>query len=454
MPVRHLDLLLLEKFAAARLRPEEMIQAGRHLSSCFVCRTRLRRGIQNGEQLLKRLRLDDQQAPSTAEYEDLFERLSVSTAQRVLRIQHEKSHVPELLAEFAGLAPADQPVFTHEDSRFHTAAFVDALLENARNLWAVDQSRSEWFAELGLGIAERLDQDLYGNGLISDLKARSWAFVANARRIHADFRGAEEAFRAAEELLREGSGDPLEWARLLDLKASLRRAQRRFEEALGLLDEVAGIYRKTHERHLEGRTLISKALIYEYAEQPELALPLLFDALEKIDRQKEPRLLFNILQNLTLTLVALGDLEHAGALLPQARQAAIDLGTADDLIRTLWVEGLLDLGLLQFAAAEAKLQAVRSHYAEVGIGYNAALASLDLAKVYLQQGRTAETKRLAAEMHPIFASLEVQREAIAALLVFQHAAEQETASLRLVEEVIRSVRRIQAGPLQRPERPT
>ncbi len=454
MPVRHLDVLLLEKFAAARLRPDEMIRAGRHLSSCSVCRGRLRRGVKNGEQLLRRLHLNDQQGSTAEEYEDLFDRLSDETNRKVQRLQNEKSDAPRLLRIFLAHSATEQEAIAQNDGVFQTAAFIEGILDRARNTWGDDQFRSEWFSNLALGVADRLDVEVYGSGLISDLKARAWGFVANARRIHSDFRGAEAAFRAAEDMLVDGSGDPLEWARLLDLKASLRRAQRRFEEALHLLDEVVGIYRKINEHHLEGRALISKALIFNHASEPEKAVPLLFEALEKIDRSKEHRLLFNILQNLSLSLVTLGQYDQAAVLLPQARQAAVELGTADDMTRTLWVEGLLDLGMHRFSDAEGKLQKVRDRYVEIGIGYNAALVSLDLAKVYLQQGRNDETKRVAAEMHPIFVAQDVQREAIAALLVFQQAAEQESASLQLVEQVIRSVRRAQAGPQPRPERPT
>lgn len=454
MPVRHLELWVLENFAAARLPHEEMIRAGRHLSSCSACRARMRREVRKGAKILERLHLADQAVSTPAEYEELFEHLSARTFDRVQRIQNEKVCVPQLLEELHGHPASEQSLIVQREARFHNAALVEALLEDARRTWSDEPFRSESFASLALGLADRLDRRVYGKGLVNDLMARAWGFVANARRIHSDLRGAEEAFRAAEELLGDGSGDPLEWARLLDLKASLRRAQRRFEEALQLLDEVIAICRKTRERHLEGRALISKALIYDYASEPEQAVPLLSDALEKIDRQQEPKLLFSILQNLTLSLVALGEYERASAMLPQARQAAIEFGTADDLTRTLWVEGLLDLGEQRFVEAEGKLKSVRDRYIEMGIGYNAALVSLDLAKVYLLQGRSPETKQLAAEMHPIFVSRDVHREAIAALLVFQQAAEQESASLRLVEEVIRSVRRAQAGPPKGPERPT
>src|SRR5262249_12532222 len=156
------------------------------------------------------------------------------------------------------------------------------LLESARNSWSDDQSRAEHFAKLALGIANHLDPSQYGSGLINDLKARAWGYMANARRIYSDLRGAEAALIAAEGLLSEGSGDPLECARLLDLKASLRRAQRRFMEALELLDKVIGIYRRIHEVHLEGRALIKKALVHDYAAEPEQAVRILDEARTKI----------------------------------------------------------------------------------------------------------------------------------------------------------------------------
>jgi tetratricopeptide (TPR) repeat protein len=454
MPMRHLELWVLERFAVARLPREEMILVGRHLSACSSCRRRLRRDVPHGSELLKRLHLEDARVSTPAEYENLFERLSGKTLDRFRRLQEDRSSVPQLLEKLLSVPENERLHAAERDPRFCTAAFVEGLLENSRKTWSDEPFGSEAIAHLALLIADRLDRQSYSDGLVNDLKARALGFVANARRIQSDFRGAEDAFHEAEGVLGEGSGDPLEWARLLDLKASLRRAQRRFGDALSLLDEVIAIYRKTREHHLEGRALISKALIHDYASEPAQAVPLLFDALSKIDRQQEPRLLFTILQNLTLSLVTLGEFGQAATVLPQARQTALELGTADDMTRSLWVEGLLDLGTQRFSDAERKLWSVRDRYIEMGIGYNAALVSLDLAKVYLMQGRTAETRRLAAEMHPIFVSRDVQREAIAALLVFQQAAERESASLRLVDEVIRSIRRAQAGPAPQPERPT
>jgi hypothetical protein len=66
-------------------------------------------------------------------------------------------------------------------------------------------------------------------------------------------------------------------------------------------------------------------------------------------------------------------------------------------------------------------------------GYDAALVSLELALLYVDQGRTGEVKELARAMVPIFRAQDVHREALAALAVFLEAASREQVSRELVE---------------------
>ena len=98
-----------------------------------------------------------------------------------------------------------------------------------------------------------------------------------------------------------------------------------------------------------------------------------------------------------------------------------------------------EVGRLEEAAE--LLRQVREGFIELEVGYDVALVSLDLAGVCAQLGRTAEVKRIAEEMIPIFHSRDVHRETYAALIVFQQAAATEQATAGMVDEIARFLRR-------------
>jgi hypothetical protein len=78
---------------------------------------------------------------------------------------------------------------------------------------------------------------------------------------------------------------------------------------------------------------------------------------------------------------------------------------------------------------------------------DAALVYLDLAKLYLLQGRARETRELAFEAEAWLRKLGVEREAEEAVLLCWKAAQQEGATLDLVEQAIEALER--ARPLPR-----
>ena len=59
-----------------------------------------------------------------------------------------------------------------------------------------------------------------------------------------------------------------------------------------------------------------------------------------------------------------------------------------------------------------------------------------------------ELKQLAAELMPIFESRDVHREAIAALLMFQHAAEEERLTAQIAENLAASLKRERRIPVK------
>ncbi len=78
------------------------------------------------------------------------------------------------------------------------------------------------------------------------------------------------------------------------------------------------------------------------------------------------------------------------------------------------------------------------------MGYDAAMISLDLAILYLMEGRVADVQRLAEEMLPIFQAQDVNREALAALRLFQEAARRQELTIEKVRELASWLRRYAA----------
>lgn len=126
--------------------------------------------------------------------------------------------------------------------------------------------------------------------------------------------------------------------------------------------------------------------------------------------------------------------------LAETRRLYLDLGERMNLVRLRWLEGKIARELGRLDEAETALGEARNAFLAEDIGIDAALVSLDLAIVYMQRGATSALKELAAEMVPVFHSGAVHPEAYAAVLLFQQAAEAETVTRALLDQVAARLR--------------
>jgi hypothetical protein len=104
-------------------------------------------------------------------------------------------------------------------------------------------------------------------------------------------------------------------------------------------------------------------------------------------------------------------------------------------LRLSWLRGKIAAGLGEGAEAERLFRETRDGFVRQGNGYDAAMASLDLALLYLREGRAADVLPLAEEMAALFGAQEVHREALAAVLLFQEAARREEVTAGMVREL-------------------
>jgi tetratricopeptide (TPR) repeat protein len=392
-------------------------------------------------------------AVSPEAYSGVLDRVFRSIFEENVMIAGQRSAAPGLLAELSGLSVSQQQLLIRNSSRYQAWGLAEELLVQARRGWTEDPRHSEALAHLALEVADQLNATGLREPLLNDLKAEAWSYIGNCLRIQSDLHKAQEAFRTAELLLREGSGDRVERARLLDLQASLLGDFRRFQAAVEVLTEAIGVYRAANDKHLEGRALMKKAKLLRDSGRVDETIPLLTRAARLVDVGREPWLAFALKKNLVIHLLEAGRPEEAQRFVPEVRQLAREHAGRLERLRLLWTEGLLCKSLGQNELAVEVLKQAREGFVAAGIGYDVALISLDLAAFYLDSGRTDAVRKLAAESVPLFASRGVHRELMMAWTLFREAAERDAVTLGLVKQVASRIRLAQPRPNETAETP-
>jgi tetratricopeptide (TPR) repeat protein len=292
-------------------------------------------------------------------------------------------------------------------------------------------------ADLALFAASRSEG---GEGWRRRLQGYAWAYLANARRVANDHPEAEGAFVQARSLWRAGEdGGVLPVWRMLSLEASLRRGERRFDEALELLDRARNT--AAGEAAAQGVILLKRAFVCEQKGDLESALDALAEATAFVEATGDSRLLFALRFETTKALCALDRYEEAETALPAIRGLAEGLGNELDLIRVDWLAAHVAAGQGRQEEAFIGLEQVRQAFSTRNLPYDAALAALELALLYLKGGHTVEVAALAREMAPIFQALRITREALATITLFQEAAQRETAPVELAMRAIEAIRK-------------
>ncbi len=384
------------------------------------------------------------------DYRGLIRRLLDSQREEVAAIRDglaaERAAAPGLWREIAPEPQERRRQRVLDEPRFQTWGFFELLIDRAYAAIQEDARVAEDLLRLAAGVAGRLSAAGYGPGAEETAQARAWTWLANILRVLGDFQQAEAAFLAAEGHLSRGWLDPLDEALLLELKGALRRGQRRFAEAVELLDAAIAIYREVNEPHLQGRALGIKGLTHQYMGDFAGAADCFRTSLFLVDGLREPRLVLTGQYNLICCLHDAGRSVEAASLIEDARRLTEQVGKRADLLRLRWTEGKIAAARGRLETAETALCEVREAFVESSLVFDSALVSLDLATVYLRQHRPEETRRLAAELIPVFQTREVHREALAALIVFQQAAELGQLTIGQIEEIAAYLRQTRGNP--------
>jgi len=358
------------------------------------------------------------------------------------RIRRARQEAEELWSSLKGRPIHARCALVDGEEKYRSWALCERLCAESEKAAPADAGRAVELAGLALRIAGLIPAP---EAWRSRLQGYAWAHLGNARRVAGDLPGSEEAFVRGRKLWESGAAaDPglLDEGRVLDLEASLRRAQRRFPEALALHDQALAVTPAANQ----GYILLNKAAALEQSGDSGSAIEVLRQAAFRVDAQREPRLWFASRFQLAVNLCHLKRNTEAETLLPEVRRLATQLGNESDLVRVLWLEGRIAARLERKDEAFRALSRVRQEFISRGIAYDAALASLELAVLYLEQERLGDVKVLARQMTPIFQAQGVHREALAALRLFCQAAGNETVTVEMARHLVEYLHRARHDP--------
>lgn len=328
-------------------------------------------------------------------------------------------------------------------------ARMRAFLTRSWQLRHNDPQAMVKLAWLAAHISQRLAPRQYGAAQVCDFQAEAFAALGNAYRVSDRLQEAGVELARARELFERGTREEGLEIRLLELEASLAADQRQFGRARTDLLKVLAYYKRNRDIHFAGRTLIKMGLYAGYAGDFEKGIGLLEKGLTQVDSGWDPELACAAAHNLILFLVDSGRFPEARKLRLVHSRHLMQPGGRVNEIKFRALEGRIDLGLGKYARAESIFREVVAGFEEVNLPIMAGIESLDLSAALLAQGKTREAKAVALATVETFTRLEIQREALQAVILLRNAFDVRKATQGMVEEVARFLQRIEIDPALR-----
>ena len=322
------------------------------------------------------------------------------------------------------------------EAKYWSEAFCVLYFDRCDDVSSEDPRAAIPMAATGLVLARRVSSQHCGERRLRELAMRALACQGTA------FRAAgrlEDSDRSYEEALSIESVSDLERADLLGRLAVLRKYQHRFDEAEKLLGRVIGICEKEDSNEQLGRFLAVRGAFFLSQDRIREALQDLSAALLHLDEKRNQREHDATLQNLAACLyhdknARLEDLAETLRALKRSRRKR-RAGTTVPKLKLRWLEGLIEIRFGFTGRGELSLRGARRGLVQLRMPFDAALVSLDLSLLYLEEERYEEMQRLAAETYRIFQALSADRDAQAALLLWKQAVQRQILDSEVVIQV-------------------
>ncbi|HEY4595897.1 MAG TPA: hypothetical protein VIJ02_05805, partial [Thermoanaerobaculia bacterium] len=177
------------------------------------------------------------------------------------RAEDARRQARDLWDRMKKISPKERRALVKTTKEFRSWALCELVCERSLEAAADRADRALELADLAVYIAEMAPGEQTWR---ERLRGYALAHLGNAKRVGGDLPAADQVFAKARKFWEAGEEAGVEFlseARVLDLEASLRRNQRRLDEALRLLDQALSLATELERTKL----LINRANVLELA---------------------------------------------------------------------------------------------------------------------------------------------------------------------------------------------
>lgn len=326
--------------------------------------------------------------------------------------------VRQLMNDLLAVEPDRRRQAVREE-RYRDLGLAEMLTRESEQFEQSCPAKAEELAELARMVAE---QPYPGNLIarVDRVMALSHCLQGNARRLSGDRPGAEQQFRKAAAVL-TGPPNSVERALYCQRLAWLREEQGSFEEATVLLWRAVGIFREARATELQVACLCRLGFFLLHDNEPEGASRHFAQARGLLSFEASPALAARCGFGLALCRVSSGLGDQARSLRKESRQLGETVVDSRDLLDLDWLDGRLAACFGEHQEAIAGLGSVRRRLLNQHRLLDAALCSLDLARLFAATGQAARIQELIFELHATFLPSPDQARALFALRGFRAA---------------------------------
>ncbi len=385
----------LDRFLLSALPPARRRLITRHLMGCEACFAYISPSL---EVMLAPEKVDTEKPSETGDlYDAALDRACRKALDRTGIVRERKRAAP-VIADLVQGRRKFRDLSEEEHDAIQGIPKVDLLLEEAKALRHEEPGKMIEAADLAKKAAMRLDPRIYGPHIVADTRARALAELANAYRTADRLSSSEAAMAQAIYYLERGSGDLHLAARIAELAASLACDQRHFHEAHELIDRAFLIHLQLGDGHMAGRALITKSHYLSCAGNAKEALIFVTEGFTLLDLKRDPSLGAAALQNAIHYAVDAGHLKKAQHHLWNAQNHGLLPNEEINRIKLRATAGEIFAGLGQLDRAEMAFRTAKADFEDLGLIYVAGITGIDLAAVWMRQGRVEEVKELAEKL--------------------------------------------------------